>query len=91
MNPLKAITRNCRKATYLADKQMDGQLTLVEGITLRIHLLGCGACRLYVKQSAKINYMLNELLKSPPPVGIGLDDDFKAGLQMRIDQQIKKN
>ncbi|TFF36596.1 zf-HC2 domain-containing protein [Mucilaginibacter psychrotolerans] len=90
MNPLKAITRNCRKATFLADKRMDGKLTFRESIELRIHLVGCGACRLYTIQSAKISQMINELLKSQPQ-DIRLDSSFKANLQERINDEMNKN
>ena len=91
MNALKATIYNCRRATYLADKRLDGKITFRESIALRIHLYGCAACRLYVKQSAKINEMITSLLKSPQPQGIRLADDFKAGLQQRIEGQINKN
>lgn len=91
MNPLKAIIYNCSRATYLTDKRLEGKITFRESIALRIHLYGCAACRLYVKQSAKISEMIGDLLKSQQPQGVRLADDFKAGLQERIDHQINKN
>nr|WP_294942926.1 hypothetical protein [uncultured Mucilaginibacter sp.] len=91
MSPLKGIRYNCRKATYLTDKRMSGKITFKESIELRIHLYGCAACRLYVKQSGKINQMIRHLLKTGPAEGIRLDDSFKTELQVMINTQLDKN
>ncbi|MBD1363704.1 hypothetical protein IDJ77_07770 [Mucilaginibacter sp. ZT4R22] len=91
MSALKAIIYNCRKATYLTDKRMAGKITFKEHIELRIHLYGCAACRLYVKQSGKINEMIKALLKSPAANNIRLDDDFKNRMQVTINDELNKN
>jgi hypothetical protein len=91
MSVLKAIIYNCRKATYLADKKMNGRISFKESIELRIHLFGCDACKLYVKQSGKINEMIKALLISPAATNIRLDDDFKTRMQVTINEELNKN
>ena len=85
MNELKKIIYNCRKATYLIDKRLTGKISFRETIELRIHLVGCDVCGLYMKQTALINNMIKTLLKEKAEVPVGLDDAYKARLQMEID------
>ncbi len=89
MNELKKIQYNCRKATYLIDKRMIGHISFRERIELRIHLAGCGVCRLYIKQSYIINAMIRQLLRRN--AAAGLDAGFKETLQQRINEQLDKN
>ncbi|WP_374948397.1 zf-HC2 domain-containing protein [Mucilaginibacter sp.] len=89
MNGLKKIIYNCRKATYLIDKRLAGKITFRETVELRIHLIGCDVCGIYMKQSAKINNMIQSLLKSRAGVGIRLDDEYKQNLQLKIDRLSK--
>jgi hypothetical protein len=91
MSVLKAIIYNCRKATYLADKKMNGRISFKESIELRIHLFGCDACKLYVKQSGKINEMINALLTPPAAANVRLDDDFKSRMQATINDELNRN
>jgi hypothetical protein len=85
MSYLKRIVYNCKKATLLIEKKEMGRLTIREFIELRIHLVGCSFCRLYKKQSLKINEMVNELFKRSGSTTIRLDDTFKKDLQERIE------
>ena len=91
MSALKRIIYNCQKATYLADKKMNGRISVKEQFELNIHLIRCDMCKRYIKQSKKINEMITILLKSPLPTYIRLDDRFKTELQVRIDKEINKN
>jgi len=91
MNGLKSVIYNCRKATFLIDKRMNGKISFRESIELRVHLIGCDVCSLYVKQSEKINEMIKALLKAPAATEIRLDDNFKKELQVQIDDQLNKN
>lgn len=91
MSYLKKIIHNCKKATFLIDKKEMGRISLREHIELRIHLVGCSFCRLYGKQSRAISEMVRQLFRSAAGTGIHLDDDFKRGLQERIDEQLDKN
>ena len=91
MNKLTKILYNCRKATFMIEKRMVKPLSFQENIELRLHLVTCGVCRLYIKQSRKIDLMVEQILKGAPPVNICLDDDFKEELKVRIDNELNKS
>jgi hypothetical protein len=91
MNKLTKILYNCRKATFMIEKQMVKPLSFQENIELRLHLVTCGVCRLYIKQSHKIDLMVKQILKSTPPVNIRLDDNFKEELKERIESELNKS
>jgi hypothetical protein len=91
MEALKKITHNCRHATYLIEKKLVGRLTLRERIFLRIHLFGCDVCKLYQKQSAKINEMIRQLFSGVNGTDPKLDEQFKKELQDRIEDELNKN
>ncbi|QXV65969.1 hypothetical protein INP83_02410 [Mucilaginibacter sp. 21P] len=91
MNELKKVIYNCRKATYLIDKRLMGSITLRETVELRIHLIGCKVCGIYMEQSKMINEMIRQLLKSKKPLEIKMDEGFKEALQAQITAEINKN
>ncbi len=91
MGYLKRIIYNCKQATFLIEKKALSSLSLRETIELRIHLFGCGFCRLYKKQSHAINDMVQTLFKSSMQSNIKLDDGFKRILQERIEEELNKN
>lgn len=91
MNKLTKILYNCRKATFMIEKRMVKPLSFQENIELRLHLVTCGVCRLYIKQSHKIDLMVKQILKSTPPANIRLDDSFKEELKERIDNELNKS
>jgi predicted anti-sigma-YlaC factor YlaD len=91
MGPLKKIQYNCKKATFLIEKKLIGRITLREHIELRIHLFGCSVCRIYQKQTGKINEMVHQLFHSATNADTQLDDSFKKDLQDRIEEQLNKN
>lgn len=89
MGPLKKIIYNCKRATFLIEKKLIDRLTLREKMELRIHLFGCSVCRVFDKQSALINQMVQHLFKTPKDTH--LDDNFKQELQHRIEDELNKN
>lgn len=91
MSEFKSIIYNCRKATFLIDKRVEGKINFREQIELRIHLAGCDVCKLYVKQSAKISDMIKQLLNTPSAADVRLDDHFKEQLQVQINDNLNKN
>ena len=52
------MSRACRKATELISHSMDRELTTAERISLRCHLMVCGACRCYRSQLTTIRSLL---------------------------------
>ena len=91
MNELRKIQYNCRKATYLIEKQQIGRITLGEKLELKIHLAGCSICKTFQRQSIVINHLVRNLFQSANQTDVKLDDEFKTNLQKRIDQKLDKN
>ena len=91
MEALKKITHNCKKATFLIEKKLIGRITLREHIELRIHLFGCGVCRIYQKQTVKVSEMVRQLFHSNVNKDTKLDDTFKKDMQERIEEELNKN
>ena len=86
---LKKIAYNCKKATYLIEKQQIAKITLREQLELKIHLAGCSICVTFMQQSAVINQMAHKMFH-PDRADFKLGDDFKMKLQKRIDEQLDK-
>lgn len=91
MGALDKITHNCKHATFLIEKKLIGRLTLREKLFLRIHLVGCGVCRLYQAQTAKINQMIRQLFLEPTKHDVKLPDEVKKEMQDRIEDELNKN
>jgi hypothetical protein len=91
MEALKKITHNCKHATYLIEKKLIGRLTLRERIFLRIHLFGCGVCRLYQSQTKKVNVMIKQFLRSSSGQNTKLEEHYKREMQERIENELNKN
>lgn len=90
MNQLRKIQYNCRQATFLIEKRALQKLTFREHIELRIHLAGCGVCRLYRKQSTMIGLMIVQLFQADAVREYRLKDDVKQIMQQRIDEKLGK-
>ena len=88
---LEKIAYNCRKATFLIEKKQEEELTAQEKMELKLHLAGCYICRVYEQQSLLINDLVKNLFNGSKAIGIRLDDDYKAQLQKKITEKIKKN
>ncbi|MES2377007.1 MAG: hypothetical protein V4553_10535 [Bacteroidota bacterium] len=91
MGPIKKIRYNCKRATFLIEKKLIDRLTLREIVELRIHLYGCSVCRIFDKQSALINKIVQHLFRNNDSAGQQLDNTFKQELQHRIEKELNKN
>jgi predicted anti-sigma-YlaC factor YlaD len=91
MEVLKKITHNCKHATYLIEKRLAGRLSLREHIFLWVHLAACDVCRLYQKQTARINELIRQLFSGATAGGVTLDEQFKNDLHARITDELNKN
>ncbi|MGY4383986.1 hypothetical protein ACVWYN_001012 [Pedobacter sp. UYP24] len=90
MDSIKKIAYNCRKATFLIEKQQISSITLQEKIELKIHLTGCSICKLFQQQSMLINKMMGKHFADQHK-SINLDSQFKAQLQQKINDKLQKN
>ena len=87
---LTKIAYNCRKATFLIEKQQIGKITLREKLELKLHLTGCAICVTFMRQSAVINQMARKLVNGDSNA-LRLDEGFKQQLQKRINNHLDKN
>ncbi|KQR71166.1 hypothetical protein [Pedobacter sp. Leaf176] len=84
---LKKIDYNCRKATFLIEKQQIANITQTEKMELKIHLAGCSICVTFMQQSAVINQMARKLF-DPDSGALKLAKGFKEQLQKQINSQL---
>lgn len=90
MNWLKNTLFNCREATYLIEKKTDSGITFKQNLQLYLHLLGCGMCKLYKRQSAVIQKLISDMMAEMDESGeIKLSDETKKRLQNEIDSRLK--
>lgn len=89
MKILKALT-NCDRATFLIEKRELAKLSISDGLQLRLHLIGCKVCRLYLKQSQKINELVDHLLKPKSNKIISMDQHSKEKIHAQIMEQLIK-
>lgn len=87
---LKKIAYNCRKATFLIEKQQIGKITLREKLELKLHLTGCAICVTFMRQSAVINLMARKLVNMDSNA-LKLDKGFKEQLQKQINNRLDQN
>lgn len=87
---LKKISLNCQEATFTALRKEEELLTMSGKMKLYIHLLYCGPCRLFLKQTKMIekatrNYK-EEVFAKPTH---SLSPEMKKSLQDKIDSLAK--
>jgi len=80
---------NCKKATFLIEKQQTGKIALQERLELEYHLSICEMCNTFMKQSLVINQFVKKLFH-PGKSELKLDDGFKEQLQKQIDAKLDK-
>lgn len=87
---LEKIAYNCRKATFIIEKQQLGRITPREKLELKIHLAGCSICATFMKQSIAINQMAKKIFDSYHGE-LRLNERFKEQLQKRIMDHLSQN
>ena len=85
---LRKIAYNCRKATFLIEKQQTSKITLREQLELKVHLAGCSVCRIYEKQSRIINQMVKDLFSSLHGDELRMTEIFKKKLEAEIRKKL---
>lgn len=78
---------NCKKATFLIEKQQTGKIAFKERLELEYHLGICEMCNTFMKQSTVINKFVKNLFH-PGKGELKLDDRFKEQLQKQIDAKL---
>lgn len=90
MEITKKIAYDCKKATFLIEKQQIGRITFREKAELKMHLTGCSICRIFQRQSVLINRMLSKDFIDQH-TDIVLDIAFKSQLQEKINAILSNN
>lgn len=57
---------NCKQATALISLRMDKKLTMLQKISLRLHLMMCSGCRNFSKQMGFLRQGLRKLPANRP-------------------------
>ena len=86
----KKIAYNCRKATFLIEKNKIEPITSREETELKMHLAGCEVCRIFEQQSGIIDQMVHALFHAKETQKPELGEGFKKALQERINKQANK-
>ena len=88
MRKKRKIETNCEKATYIIEKKKLTDTSSEEDVELKIHLLGCEACRIFQKQSKLIDEVALTIFKRPISDDLILDEHYKNELQAQIDKKL---
>jgi hypothetical protein len=80
---------NCKKATFLIEKQQTGKIAFRERLELEYHLSICEMCNTFMKQSAVINRFVKKVFH-PGKSELKLEHGFKEQLQKQIDAKLDK-
>lgn len=88
---IRKIAYNCRKATFLIEKQQLAEITSREKMELKMHLAGCSVCRIFEEQSILINKMVKDFFQVNNDSDLPeLRDEFKNNLKAQIHQWLSK-
>ncbi|WP_316847096.1 hypothetical protein [Pedobacter psychrodurus] len=87
---IRKIAYNCRKATFLIEKQQLTAITIREKLELKIHLAGCSICRTFMQQSITINKVVRNIFQSSARTDLKLNAHFKEELELIIKEKLDK-
>lgn len=76
----------CKKATALIEKEETETLSLLTKMRLKMHLMMCGTCAAYKKQSQ----LLSKWIKNKKTTNVGdvrLSEDSKRGLIKKMKEK----
>ncbi len=83
MKILAPLLLSCKEASELIDRQDEHAFSMGDKIRLRAHLLACGLCRRYDRQSAKLDQLLHSRAK-----GLKLDPESTQNFKSKLKQEI---
>lgn len=87
MKAFPSILINCKQASEFIQQKELGRLPFQDALKLKIHLWYCRLCRLYEKQSAKINQLLEQHFKASKPSD---NTEFKDRLKAEVRKKGEK-
>lgn len=87
---IAANKTDCKRATFLIEKQQYTPLSMGEQIKLKLHLRGCSWCRTYQQQSENIQLMLARLFRDQLVRPKILSKNYKYQLKTLIIDKLKE-
>lgn len=90
MNSLKRIAYNCRRATFLIEKQNLSGISIKQQYELKFHLAGCSVCQLFQQQSLLINKIVKKHFFTDAENLPKLDIKFKQSLEKLIESELNQ-
>ena len=90
MGLIEKLMANCKKATYLIEKQHLEPLDSKEQVKLKIHLVACSWCRTYEKQSKNMQLLMANVFKQSSVQTKQLNQQFKDELHILITEKLKE-
>jgi len=83
---------SCDKATFLISKEQESEISVIEKIQLKLHLMACKFCKLYKKESSFISKNIDHMHQHSDKCfsDYKLDDSSKSAMQQAIKEQLNK-
>lgn len=75
----KILTLPCEEASRIMSEGMDRELTRVERVALRAHLISCRSCKRFRKQLTVIHEAASEKEAMPDDVRARIEDNLRRG------------
>lgn len=80
---MSKLMYSCQEATQMVIKKEEEKLKFTEMVKLKMHLLMCGACKAFEKQTELINKILkNHQFKTKMP------DAYKQEISKKIEEKL---
>lgn len=87
---IAANKTDCKRATFLIEKQQYRSLSMGEQIKLKLHLYGCSWCRTYQQQSENMQVMIARLFRDQLVKPKVLSKNYKNQLKTLIIDKLKE-
>jgi hypothetical protein len=79
---------NCKRATFLIEKQQHIRLSVKEWFEMQAHLAICPLCTIYIKQSQLLEQMIVKILHKRHESNIVMREEKKAILEKMINEKL---
>lgn len=80
----------CDEATAICDKNQYGEASILEKVSLTLHLLMCKYCRKYTKQNDLMTRLFGKFLKHCDDTH-ALSEEDKIEIEKNLEKELKKN
>ena len=81
------MTMSCKKAAKLASEAQDRKLSMMETMSLKMHMGICSVCRIVAKNfemMKKMTKIINQKIEDGEPIGDGLSEEAATKIKKNI-------